>query len=411
MKVLFLVSYLTISSDVEFSKNKTGYGYMVCDIAESMSKIGVDVDVYTIFSITKGRDYKGFAILKRTWLDILMSIDFRYFGKMICFIKENKPSLGDIIWIVYYFLSMGYFERIVNHGDYDVVHIHGIGFATKPYIDCCEQLKIKYIVTLHGLNSFSESVKMGSAEKKFEKLFLRFAAKNNILLTVVSTGILNTISNFIDADASNIHVVTNGADLAEEENKINILNIREKYKIGNKNKIMLCVGNLTQRKNQLQIVRAYNLLPFRVKEKLSILFIGNDETGGEIKRNIYDHGLENNLILCGYVYKELMTSYYRQADYTILTSLSEGFGLSVIEGFVFGLPNLMYKDLDAVEDIFNEKAILVLSQRSDDALAYGITKMLSVDWDREYIRQYAEKFSLEKMGEKYLKIYQTLDVN
>ncbi len=406
MKVLFLASYITILEDNSFTKNITGYGYMVRDIADYVSRTGIDVDVITSSAITQGRKYKAFNILKRTWANILLHIKPYYLKKTMQDIKVYFPRRSRIVKMLYYSLCAGYVEHILKRGNYDIVHIHGIGFGSKPYIDCCERLGVKYTVTLHGLNSFSDSIKMESGEKQFEKDFLKYAYKSSIPLTVISTGILNVVKDYLEMkdDIKHFNVVTNGTDVAEKRG--DTLDIRQKYVIKNNKGVMLCVGNLSERKNQLQIVRAFALLPDKIKNGLCILFLGKDATNGEIDGKICKLGLEKNLILCGNVSRDEINSYYKQADYTILASISEGFGLSIIEGFVYGLPSLTFADLDAVEDLFHEKAMLTLTNRSDEALADGIAKMLSKDWDREFIQQYAKNFSLEGMAQEYVKVYQ-----
>lgn len=404
MKIMFLASYLTILDDKNFTKNITGYGYMVKDIADYVSRTGVSIDVITTSAITKGRKHQSFTILKRTWRDILLHLKPYYFQKTLQLIKMYHPSCSRMIKMLYYALSAGHVEHILKCGNYDMVHIHGIGFGPKSYIDCCEKLGIKYVVTLHGLNSFSDSVQMECGEKKFEKDFLQCAYENNIPITLISTGMLNDIKDYlgVHGEIKYFQVIPNGTDISE---KTCVLDIRQKYEINGNKKIMLCIGNLSKRKNQVQVVRAYALLPEEIKSRLCILFLGKDATNGEVKHKICELCLEHNLILCGNVSKYEIGSYYKQADYTVLASISEGFGLSIIEGFVYGLPNLTYADLDAIEDLFDEQAMLVIAERCDETLMEGMTQMLSKDWDRKYIKQHAKKFSLECMAQEYVSFY------
>ena len=76
-------------------------------------------------------------------------------------------------------------------------------------------------------------------------------------------------------------MITNGCQVSGKMIEINS-DIREKYKISYEKKIMLCVGNIYPNKNQFQVVRAYSMLPESIKNKLVILFLGNDCTSGEI---------------------------------------------------------------------------------------------------------------------------------
>lgn len=405
MKVLFLASYITILEDKSFAKNITGYGYMVRDIADYVSRTDVEVDVITSSAITTGRKLNAITLLKRTWVDILLHAKPYYFKKTMQTIKTYHPSCRRIAKMLYYSLSAGYVEHILKRGNYCLVHIHGFGFGSKPWIDCCERLGIKYVVTLHGLNSFSDSVNMESGEKQFEKDFLLDAYKSSIPLTFVSTGILNVVTGYlsVQADIKHFHVVKNGTDVSKKP--CDTLDIHQKYAVNSNRRIMLCIGNLSENKNQIQVVRAYALLPKVIQSHLCILFLGKDATNGMIERKICELGSQNDLILCGNVSRDEISIYCKQANYTVLTSISEGFGLSIIEGFVYGLPNLTFADLDAIEDLFDEKAMIILTERSDQALADGIAQSLSREWDREYIEQYAKRFSLEYMAQEYVKVY------
>ncbi len=406
MKVLFLTPHITILDDKKFTKNITGLGHMVRDIADYISRTGIEVDLVTMSAITNGRRYNSITILKRTWTDILLHIKPYYFKRMMQLISNYRPSCNRTVKVFYYFLSGGYVEHIIKRGNYDLVHIHGIGFVTKPYIDCCERLGIEYLVTLHGLNSFSDSVRMELCEKQYEKDFLRYAYENSVPLTVISTGILNVVKSYLSVKSAikNIFVITNGTDVNAKSS--GELDIRQKYAISKNKRIMLCVGNLSANKNQLKIIRSYALLPLENQNHLCILFLGKADTSGEFEREISQLGLEKNLILCGNISREEISSYYQQADYTVLASISEGFGLSIIEGYVYGLPNLTFADLDAIEDLYDEKAMLILTERSNQAMADGIIEMLSKDWDKEYIKQYSKRFSLELMAREYVKVYQ-----
>jgi glycosyltransferase involved in cell wall biosynthesis len=389
-------------------KNITGYGYMVRDIADYVSRTGVEVDVITTSAITSGRKYNAVTILTRTWMDLLMFATPYYLGKMSQLIQTYRPSFTRFIKLFFYFLSAGYVEHILRVGNYDIVHIHGIGFANQPYIDCCNKLGQKYVITLHGLNSFSDSVLMENCEKQFEKDFLQDAYNNNIHLSAISTGILNVIKGYlgVQTDIKSFRVVTNGTDVTDRI--CCTLDIRQRFGIGSDKEIMLCVGNLSIAKNQMQVVRAYALLPEKIKNCLCIMFLGDDRILGELDSQNSVSGLEDNIIFCGNISRDEIGSYYKQSNFTVLASISEGFGLSIIEGFVYGLPNLTYSDLDAIVDLFDEKAMIAITDRSDEALAAGIVQMLSKKWDREYIKQYAKNFSLEHMAQEYVAVYKEI---
>jgi len=408
MKILQYPAYVTIDELREFSRPQSGYGYMALDIAIATAEKGMQVDLLTQLNITKGMQYKKINILKRTWLDIFVALNISHIISALKVAINDRVTINKMAKIIFYHIAMGYFEKVIRKHDYDCVHIHGVGYQTSPIIETCKKHNIRYIVTLHGLNSFSESTIVTSQEKKMERCFLREAEKSEIPVTVVSTGTKKTILEYLkNPQLKNFTVITNGCDTSLQTTST-LINIRDKHGIPNDKKVMVCVGNIGEWKNQLQIVRSFSKLPATIKEKLVILFLGNDGTNGQFIYEIKKSNYSSQLIFCGNIPRHEVSAYYGQADYNIVASISEGFGLSMIEGFVYGLPCVTFFDLDAVSDLYHEKAMCLIKERTSDALAKGITEICSRDWDKTYIRQHAQKYSMGKMAEQYINIYENL---
>lgn len=409
MKVLQFPAYVTIDGEKEFSRSTTGYGYMVMDIAAAVAHQGVDVDLITQSNITSGYKYKNVNILKRTYSDILCNIRIKHILAAIAIIVKDKIELKRIPYVLFYYISMGYFEKILRFKKYDLVHVHGIGYYTRPIIDVCKKNKIKFLVTLHGLNAFSESIKITKKERANEKKFLREAESENIPVTVISTGIREKILEFLGIeDSNNFAVIINGHKRFPKTG-YNIINIRKKYNIKENTKIMICVGNIGENKNQIQLARAYTKLSKLNKTRLKILFLGVDKSNGKFLDYINKVGLDDCLIYCGNIQRGEIHNYYDQADYNAVVSISEGFGLSIIEGFSCGLPCLVFSDLDAVADLYDKNAMSLIKNRSDDELADGLLRMVNLKFNKKTIIDYSRRFSLEKVASEYVEFYQSVN--
>lgn len=102
---------------------------------------------------------------------------------------------------------------------------------------------------------------------------------------------------------------------------------------------MLClyVGELSQRKNQMFLIRAFHALRQR-GERAVLLLVGN---GGERKallREIRRLHLENTVYLLGEQKK--IYSYLRETDLYVSASRSEGLPFNILEAMEIGLPIL-----------------------------------------------------------------------
>ena len=407
MRILSYSEYISIDDDPCFSRNITGYGYAVIDIATSLSNIGVKVDLITFSGITRQKSIGKVNILCRTYLDIISNIRFIDIVNGIKYVASNGNDLYEKFRIILSYSSMGFFLKSVNNENYDVVHFHGITAINFPLMKLCIKNNIKFVVTLHGLNSFDSNASLSKNELDVERLFLKMTQLQNVPVTVISQGIRKDILNFLGKNKiNNFTVINNGCEFNNHGSKS--VEIRKVYNIKKDSKVALCVGNFSENKNQIQVVRAYAELPKSIQEKLTILFLGNNEGDKRVEQLISNLNLGGRLIVCGHIRKSEINYYYASADFTILASLREGFGLSIIEGFFFGLPSLIFDDLSVFNDIYTSKAVLALSSRSDNDLRAGIIKMVNLEWDNKYIKLYSNKFSLSSMASRYNSFYKGL---
>jgi glycosyltransferase involved in cell wall biosynthesis len=405
VKILHYSEYVSIDQDTSFTRNLTGYGYMVMDIATSTSIKNTSVDLLTYSGITDEKIYNNVRILQKTWFDIFFAIRLKHCLKALSIVLSRKASLNELVKIAYSYISIGLFQKIIFKNEYDIIHIHGISPTNLPIIEFLLEANIKFVVTLHGLNSFSSIVIASDFYKKNEKSFINRAYKSSIPVTVISDGIKKDISYFLGKSIlDNFTVIPNGC-LTGKVSDLSSVNIRKKYNISKDSKIALCVGNISPRKNQVQVVRAYSKLTTEERDKFVILFIGSLGSGLEMQEMISELGFVDKLILCGSIPKNEMHCYYSSSDFTVLASISEGFGLSIIEGFVYGLPCLTFYDLDAVSYVYNEKSMMVLHDRTDLEFSKGMVSILNKSWDKDFIKKYSCLFSLEEMGKKYINFY------
>jgi len=402
LRVLILSKYIYEETKPEFTINKTGFGMMVKDIAESVSKLN-NVGLLTRV-ITNGSELTKYKIIRHTWKDVFKSFSIRFLSRGIIEGVTSGEDFRNKLKIIYFNIDSGYTKKIVEEFKPDIIHIHGIGESSKSYIDLCNDLNIPYVVTLHGLIGLDDSVLASKFNKELEKRFLQESEEKNIPVTVISSGIKKRIiKNYGLKSGENIKVITNGTNVNLEVHSS--INVRKTYNIPNSNKIIVCLGNISENKNQIQIVEAINSLPKEISRRITVLFLGNDGLNGMLEKRVKELNLEKNFVFCGFVEKQEIPSYFKEADLNVVASLNEGFGLSMIEGFVYGVPTVTFSDLDAIEDIYNDKAMMLVHERNQEALAESIQKALKKDWDKKWIKDYSKQFSLDKMAQKYHRLY------
>lgn len=412
MKVLMLTPYVTIEGRPEFERNKTGFGYMVMDIAKAVGK-KEHVDVLAADTRGNGFEYWGVKFLKRSMITYLLSIFNCLPLRLLLVLRKNySMSNGTFIRMVFYWLMTGYIRDVIKKEHYDIVHIHGCGFATELWMQVCNKCNQKYIVTLHGLKSFTDTVKILPAGKRYERDFLKRVAEGEFPITVISSGMKRLIEKKYGVyDSKNITVVCNAFSSDFKDFTANSGcdgSIRRNYKIPKTAKVLLYVGNIGENKNQRQMVEAYGLLPESLRNNTWILFCGRPSQDGSFERMVEESPYHSHLILCGSIAKNKISDYYNVADGVVLLSVTEGFGLSLIEGMSCGIPCAMFSDMDAFDDLYNSDCMVAIADRNTQSVSNAIVQLLSHIWDPKEIANYSKKFGSKEMANHYIKVYKSV---
>ena len=410
MRILTVTPYITSEALSCFKRNKTGFGYMVHDISTSITESGNVVDSVTYNYRHKRIVIDGICYLECSLWHILLQltkcISIRHFFLTL---KNYKLSTSNMIRLLYCWFLTGYLKELIRQSNYDIVHFHSINYATNFWIAMCKELNQPYLITLHALTSFSDTVKIESEGKKYERDFFNRVISEKIPITVVGSGMKHLIEKTCNiGSCENIMVVLNAFTVSQNING-KYYDIRKKYSLPSDSKIILYVGNVCERKNQNQLITAFDYLPDNIKNNLYILFLGESkEPGYKIEELIKNSSYQDHFKYCGVVPKKELAEYYNQGNAVALLSLSEAFGLSLVEGMFFGLPCIAFDDIDAIADIYDESSMVCVEEHNDSAVAKGIVTLLSKQWSKQAIRAYSEKFDRKKMAEAYIRIYEKL---
>lgn len=286
----------------------------------------------------------------------------------------------------------------------DIVNFHDGGDFCRECIKICIKKQIPYVFTAHGIIEKNQMISTKYNERNIlwqEELF----AIPGLNIVAVGKGTANKIiKEYPNLALEQVRVIQNGTPF-----KANIICNDLKLKLGFQNKkILICPGKITNRKNQLQIVRAFKLLPKSVSEKIGVVFCGNDRLNGELQIAIEEAGLELSLKYVGVLNREQMQEHYSICDGMIMPSITEGLSVAAIEAIAYGMPLIMFSDLECAVDLDDEKVCCFAKNRTDQALAEAIERWERTIWDKNAILKYAEHFSMERVAEEYIDYYRDI---
>lgn len=403
MKVLLAAgSGIYIKDHPRASKNNSGFAHMMKDIATMLAQEGADVEVISQSVFTSQMNLDGWTLLRKKWIDVLTSFNPYYVTRAIKIINASQEPLSYRLRVLLYFLTGGYVEKIIKKRKPDIVHIHGIGEGSLPYFYACARTETPFVVTLHGLVSFSDTTRAKNVARSMERAFLRYATGKDFHLSVVSTGVKKRICTWLENNCDNITVICNPVKSTKEKAQGETHN-NDVFSI-------LCVGNITTRKNQIMVLRAYKLLKEKYGIEATLTFIGDGEAKSELELYIKEQQLEG-VKFTGLIDRTLVDEYYEKADLLVTASIDEGFGLPMIEAYSHGVPALAFDDIDAIPDIYSPDCMVLVHERTDEAFAEGMKVALGKEWDESAIKKFADHFSFSKIGKEYYKLLQECSAN
>lgn len=282
----------------------------------------------------------------------------------------------------------------------DFVNLHGEGDFICACVKICKERNIPFVVTIHLYVGKNQKIAGYEKAKEYWENLLQIPDVNYI---VVGNGLKQKIQNdYPDITDNRVRVIENGTNYKADYRKNSI-----KKELGLENKkVLILAGTINARKNQEQVVRAYKLLPQKVQEKLGIVFCGMDMTGGRFEKMIQEENLSEYLKYVGSVPAVEMGDYYYASDGYVMPSLAEGLSISQLEALRFGLPLIMFRDSECAYDLNDSKICVLAEERTDEMLAKAIVLWFEKTWDRQYIREYSQTFTMENTAEKYIRYYE-----
>jgi glycosyltransferase involved in cell wall biosynthesis len=171
----------------------------------------------------------------------------------------------------------------------------------------------------------------------------------------------------------------------------------------------VCVGTLCERKNQIGILRAINLLSKDLQKKIRLVLVGDGPSREEIEN--YSSQLVSDILLVGS--SNRVDDYLAMSDCFILFSKVEGLPISIIEGMRAKLPIIGTRVAGIPEQIIDGKSGYIV-EVDEHKLADILKKVVSNG--REQLREmgersydlFKEKFTIEAMLGGYVSLYKSV---
>lgn len=200
--------------------------------------------------------------------------------------------------------------------------------------------------------------------------------KNTKKMICVSNFIMNSLEKKLGIDKTKCMILRNGIDKEKfliEVNETEKRKVKEKYNIGNEDKVLLFTGRIVPEKGIKELLEALA----KVKnKKYKLLIIGAALNSIDVKTNYETEieelvkKLDKNVIFTGFVeYKEIY-KFYAIADIAVLPSIwDDPAPLTIIEAMTVGLP-IITTNSGGIPEYVNKKCALIIKR--DNNLVHNL---------------------------------------
>lgn len=227
-------------------------------------------------------------------------------------------------------------KKILDNEKFDVMHVNTPVGSVVGRLAAKHARKngLKVIYTAHGFHFFK-----GAPLKNWAMFYPveRYLMKYTDVLITMNDEDFNRAKEMIAKDSKTIIKKINGVGVNlkweklndnEKENLINQYHLQD-------SKIITCVAEISNRKNQVELIEAFNQISRENELNTKLLLIGGGELIDKLHSKANDLGLDN-VIFTGY--QTNVDAFLQITDVLVSTSKQEGLPVNIIEAMAQGLP-------------------------------------------------------------------------
>lgn len=268
--------------------------------------------------------------------------------------------------------------------------------------------RFKKIVTIHDLIGFKFPETYSFKFRHYIRYAIKASARAADRIIVPSAQTKKDLMEITGQARNKIHVLPYYAlpffkPFSDKEIQISrkSLSLPERF--------ILCVGTLEPRKNQIALIKAFEILKKGSGLPHKLVLIGSvGYKGKEVLRAIENSDFKRDIIHFSNKHLRELTPFYNLAELFVFPSYYEGFGLPVLEAMACGAP-VVCSDAASLPEVAGDAAVFVPPD-SPEALAKALEELLKNteklgDLKKKSLER-ARFFSEEKMAKNLCLIYE-----
>ncbi len=211
----------------------------------------------------------------------------------------------------------------------------------------------------------------------------KFALKFSTQIVSISETVKNFLIKYFEVKSEKIITIYNGIDYKYFKKGMKLIPDLDAPVIG-------VIGRLEEIKGQIYVLKAMKILKDKNNLSPTVLLAGDGALRGNLEKYVIENNL-NNIKFLGSV--DDVPDFLSKVDVIVIPSLSEGFGLVVLEGLVSGKA-IIASDIEVMQELIKEKENgLLFESQNSNSLAEVLFEVLNNKKLREELQKGVISFS------------------
>ena len=260
-------------------------------------------------------------------------------------------------------------KKVIESGNYDIVHCHTPNASVITRLVCRKFRKkngLKVFYTAHGFHFYKGAPKLNwLVYYPVEKFCSRFTDK---LITINKEDYELAKNKFKAKEVCYVPGV--GIDLSKYENvQVDRKELRQQLGIPDEAFLIVSIGELSKRKNQITILQALAKLE---DKNIHYILVGNGLMLQQLQQYTEENGISDRVHFLGY--RTDIAQLYKISDVCCFPSIHEGLPVALMEAMACGTPIVCSK-IRGNADLIDKESGILLDPHNADEFAAALQKM------------------------------------
>jgi len=350
--------------------------------------------------------------LEMVVINLLKGLDRRIYTPILCCLEEEGSLIHEIEKLGVKTIVLGKKKKgidypllfrlasILRQEKIDIIHSHN----PTPYFYGTIAGKIAnvpvIIYTKHGRNP---------VKKKRELLLRKFLSYMTDKIVAVSDDARNVAINDEKINPEKVVTIFNGIDIDRYQTNIDVASKKREIGLSDDDFVIGIVARLSPEKDHNTLFEAFRIVLDSINQNVKLVIVGDGILREEFEQKAKSISISNKTIFLGerYDVPELLAIF----DLFILSSITEGISLTLLEAMATGLPVVATNAGGNAEIVLDNQTGFIVPPKDPNRMAEAIMTIIKNNDMANQMKErgkdrVSKKFNLETMRDQYEQIYQ-----